>query len=146
MKAAIISSLYLAATGALAVPTKRAGQAVTITGLKATYSDQQGSVQFSLWDPNYSDSTSASLNWDRPGQPPAESWSADHNYVVKFPNGVNYEQPTWLSFVIKRTGGVEEIDVALGSNADASQWGCHKEEGTQVCIFTGDLIVTPYSP
>jgi hypothetical protein len=83
---------------------------------------------------------------DRPGQPPAESWSADHNYVVKFPNGVNYEQPTWLSFVIKRTGGAEEIDVALGSNADASQWGCHKEEGTQVCIFTGDLIVTPYSP
>lgn len=63
MKAATIFSLCLAATGALAVPTKRAGQAVTITGLKATYSDQQGSVQFSLWDPNYSDSTSASLTW-----------------------------------------------------------------------------------
>lgn len=87
------------------------------------------------------------LTWrDRPGQPPADSWSADHNYVVEFPNGVNYEEPKWLSFVIKRTGGGENIDVALGSNADASQWGCHKEDGTQVCIFTGDLIVTPYSP
>lgn len=63
MKAATISFLCLAATGALAVPTKRTGQPVTITGLKATYSDQQGSVQFSIWDPNYSDSTSVSLNW-----------------------------------------------------------------------------------
>lgn len=83
---------------------------------------------------------------DRPGQPPADSWSADHNYVVEFPNGVNYEEPEWLSFVIKHTGGAEEINVALGSNADASQWGCCEKEGTQICTFTGDLIITPYSP
>lgn len=63
MKVSNIYSVVLAAGSAIAVPGKRAGQAITISDLKASQVDQQGYITFALKDPNYDDSTGANVIW-----------------------------------------------------------------------------------
>jgi hypothetical protein len=62
MKATTICSL-LAVGSAIAAPAKRTEQAITISGLTASQTDQQGYITFTLKDPNYDDSTGANVIW-----------------------------------------------------------------------------------
>lgn len=73
MKTTAICSLLLAASTALAVPAKRAEEAVTISGLWASETSETADVQFILVDPNYNDTTGANLSWYAPPSLPLPS-------------------------------------------------------------------------
>ena len=62
MKTTAICS-FLAAGTALAMPATRAEKAITISGLFASQTDQNGYVTFNLNDPNYNDVTGANVIW-----------------------------------------------------------------------------------
>ncbi|KAJ5100263.1 hypothetical protein N7456_006315 [Penicillium angulare] len=149
MKGTTIFNILLAAgTTAVAAPTKRAAEfeAVTINSLSATLSDTSGSVQLSFVDPNYEDSTSFSMNWNRPGQPPADTWSDDNNYLLSFPAGV--DEIEQLSFVVKRYGASETISVAVNNESEDSVWTCGPlggVPGTQRCYAAAQTTITPTS-
>jgi hypothetical protein len=63
MKATTICSLLLAVGSAIAAQARRTEQAITISGLTASQTNQQGLITFTLKDPNYDDSTGANVIW-----------------------------------------------------------------------------------
>jgi hypothetical protein len=63
MKTTTIYSILLVTGTALAVPTTRGGKVVTISGLSASQTTQNGFITFKLNDPNYHDETVANVIW-----------------------------------------------------------------------------------
>lgn len=63
MKTTTIYSILLVTGTALAVPARRGYEVVTISGLRASQTDQMGYVTFKLNDPNYHDETVGNVIW-----------------------------------------------------------------------------------
>ncbi|RHZ66776.1 uncharacterized protein CDV56_109359 [Aspergillus thermomutatus] len=151
MKATTICSLLLAAGSAIAAPAKRTEQAITISGLTASQTDQQGYITFSLKDPNYDDSTGANVIWHRPGSPIAGARTSDGSYYVNFPGGVN--DIAVFTLEVQRVKGTETVSVTLNDNGNGSapgtKWSCTSTkdtvEGTvEKCTYDGDITLTPF--
>ncbi|KAJ5584777.1 uncharacterized protein N7459_004577 [Penicillium hispanicum] len=147
MKTAAVFSVLLAATTSLAAPAKRADQPVTISGLWASLGKEHGSVQLSLEDPNFNDSTSATIDWNRPGVPPTDSRTADGNYYVHFPDaGTDITDLSRLSIQLERVKGPESISFTVYNEANDSKWTCYGVNGTDVtqeCRFIGEGFSVP---
>lgn len=163
MKATTICSLLFAASTALAVPTKRAGEDVTISGLYASQTAETGFVTFILVDPNYNDTTGANIAWysslspplysmiiltdmarDIPGQPLTDSRTVDGNYFVHFPGGVN--DISVFNLDVVRVKGPEEFSITLNDNgngaAPGTKWLCVTATGSEVskkCHYNGNI-------
>ncbi|EAL86337.1 uncharacterized protein AFUA_3G00550 [Aspergillus fumigatus Af293] len=152
MKVSTIFSVVLAAGSAIAVPGKRAGQAITISDLKASQVDQQGYITFALKDPNYDDSTGANVIWHRPGNPVSGTRTSDGAYYVNFPGGVN--DIAVFTLEVQRVKGTETVSVTLNDNgngsAPGSKWSCTSTSGSVMgtvkkCAYDGDITLTPFN-
>ncbi|RAL01466.1 uncharacterized protein BO80DRAFT_59061 [Aspergillus ibericus CBS 121593] len=146
MKAHTICSLLMAVSTALAVPAKRAEEAVTISGLWASETSETADVQFILVDANYDDTTDASLSWERPGPPVTDSRTEDGNYWVDFPGGVS--NITSFTLAITRVKGPEIVEVTVNANETGSLWTCQTSIGSMVtteCRYSGNITVYPTS-
>ncbi|KAE8383442.1 hypothetical protein BDV26DRAFT_251749 [Aspergillus bertholletiae] len=148
MKATTIGSFLLAASIAAAMPAKRTEQALTISGLYASQTDEKGFISFNLDDPNYNDTTGANVEWDRPGFPLTDSRTSDGNYFVQFPGGVS--DISVFIFQLQRVKGNEKVTFTLNDNgsghAPGTKWLCVTATGTETtkkCRYNGDLILTP---
>ncbi|RHZ70190.1 hypothetical protein CDV55_106679 [Aspergillus turcosus] len=155
MKATTICSLLLAAGSAIAAPAKRTEQAITISGLTASQTDQQGYITFTLKDPNYDDSTGANVIWNRPGSPGAGAYTiytSDRAYYVNFPGGVN--DIAVFTLEVQRVKGSETVSVTLNDNGNGSapgtKWSCTSTDDTvegtvEKCTYDGDITLTPFN-
>ncbi|KAJ6172552.1 hypothetical protein N7470_001619 [Penicillium chermesinum] len=137
MKAATITSLLLAASSVLAAPAKRDGETITITNLRAHQTETFGLVTFDIHDPAYTPNDSAT---GYPGQPPADTWSASHNYTVQFPDGVHSIE--FLIFDLDRADNSGSVQVALNSNAADSTYSCGSDgNGGTACAFPSPIVL-----
>ncbi|GAB1199627.1 hypothetical protein APSETT444_008984 [Aspergillus pseudonomiae] len=145
MKTTAICS-FLAAGTALAMPATRAEKAITISGLFASQTDQNGYVTFNLNDPNYNDVTGANVIWDRPGNPIAGARTSDAAYYVQFPGGVNDISVFILQ--LQRVNSTETVSFTLNDNgsghAPGTKWLCNTETGTvtsKKCHYDGVITL-----
>ncbi|KAF7157640.1 hypothetical protein CNMCM5623_002014 [Aspergillus felis] len=152
MKATTICSLLLAVGSAIAAPAKRTEQALTISGLTASQTSQQGYITFTLKDPNYDDSTGANVIWDRPGSPVAGARTSDGAYYVKFPGGV--KDIAVFTLEVQRVKGTETVSVTLNDNGNGSapgtKWSCTSTNDSvagiiEKCTYDGDITLTPFN-
>ncbi|KAF5865256.1 hypothetical protein ETB97_004839 [Aspergillus alliaceus] len=148
MKATTICTILLATGTALAVPTKRAEKAVTISGLYASQTDKSGFVSFILDDPNYDEETGANVSWDRPGNPLTDSRTSDGAYFIHFPGGVN--DISVFTMQLERVKGPESFSVSINDNGNGSapgtKWKCVTAVGSVVskkCHYDGNVTVVP---
>ncbi|GIK05480.1 hypothetical protein Aspvir_009592 [Aspergillus viridinutans] len=151
MKATAICSLLLAVGSAIAAPAKRTEQAITISGLSAFQTNQQGYITFTLKDPNYDDSTGANVIWRRPGSPVAGARTSDGAYYVNFPGGVN--DIAVFTLGVQRVKGTEAVSVTLNDNGNGSapgtKWSCTSTNDSvegilEKCTYDGDITLTPF--
>ncbi|KAJ5226266.1 hypothetical protein N7468_007491 [Penicillium chermesinum] len=148
MKTAEFIPLLLVAGSAVAAPSSKVSEAVTISGLSADQTNTTGWIEFILDDPNYQDVTGANIQWSIPGQPLADSRTEDGNYYVEFPGGVN--DIGVFDLVITRVKGPEQISYTLNDNknggAPGSKWECITSVGsvtTEKCYYHGNITVVP---
>lgn len=168
MKAANICSFLLAVGSAIAAPSKRTQQAITVSGLGASQTGEQGYITFNLKDPNYDDSTSANVIWyihrpssfntcsnrhgrHRPGSPVAGTRTNDGAYYVNFPGGVN--DIAVFTLEVQRVKGTETVSVTLNDNGNGSapgtKWSCTSTNDSvegivEECAYDGDITLTPF--
>ncbi|KAJ5629834.1 hypothetical protein N7528_003491 [Penicillium herquei] len=145
MKAATFFTLLTAAATAMAAPAKRQSYTDYIfSDIKATLTSTSGSLAFDLYDTNYKDNTTYSLSWVRPGEPTMQSYTADGQYTITFPNNVTSVEQ--FEFIVDRDIELMFGHVILNSEAEDSEWTCGTLDGvagTQSCHSSADLSVTP---
>ncbi|KAJ5713102.1 uncharacterized protein N7483_010283 [Penicillium malachiteum] len=145
MKTTSAFTLLMAAATVMAAPAKRQTyQAEILSSIKAVLTSTSGSFELVLDDLNYNETTTIDVNWDRPGEPPMENWSADGNYMLYFPTNVTSVEQ--LQFVIDRALELQFAVVYLNSEAEDSEWTCGTFDGapgTQQCYISADLTVVP---
>ncbi|KAE8381145.1 hypothetical protein BDV26DRAFT_289643 [Aspergillus bertholletiae] len=143
MKTTAICSMLLAASTVLAMPAQQAEKAITISGLFASQTAQNGYVSFTLNDPNYNDVTGANVIWDRPGSPIAGARTSDSNYYVQFPGGVN--DISVFTLQLQRVNGAETVSFTLNDNgsghAPGTKWLCTTETASKKCHYDGDITL-----
>ncbi|EAW16769.1 uncharacterized protein NFIA_001160 [Aspergillus fischeri NRRL 181] len=152
MKVSTICSLLLAAGSTIAAPAKRTEQAISISGLSASQTDQQGYIAFTLKDPNYDDSTGANVIWHRPGSPVSGARTSDGAYYVNFPGGVN--DIAVFTLEVQRVKSTETVSVTLNGNGNGSasgtKWSCTSANDSvggpvEKCAYDGDITLTPFN-
>lgn len=165
MKTTTVYSILLAAGTALAVPATRGAEVVTISGLRASQTEQTGYVTFHLNDPNYQVETLANVIWyaslssphvrrltkmarDRPGNPQENSRTNDEAYHVHFPGGV--KDISAFDLQLERVNGTEKFSVCINDNRNGqdTKWICGTASGVEMskkCHYDGDITVTPSS-
>ncbi|KAF4156654.1 hypothetical protein CNMCM8927_007749 [Aspergillus lentulus] len=134
MKAANICSLLLAVGSAIAAPSKRTQQAITISGLSASQTGH------------------ANVIWHRPGSPVAGTRTNDGAYYVNFPGGVN--DIAVFTLEVQRVKGTETVSVTLNDNGNGSapgtKWSCTSTNDSvdgivEESAYDGDVTLTPFN-
>ncbi|KAJ5734022.1 hypothetical protein N7493_002808 [Penicillium malachiteum] len=143
----IIASVLLAASSAFAVPHAKRDSYISITDLIGRDSITDGSIGFTLTDPNYPDDTPTDCYtfWVNGDGPDGSARCDNAEYYMKFPGWD--DNFNLFTLEVQRVSGSipENGSVVLDSSAAGSKWVCvdNPESGVNInCVYNATLLIS----